>query len=197
MNNTDNFNFHPKNLMLVVAIAGLSAMFLALSIGYLYTRIVNDVPPIRVPPVFLFNTAILYLSTYCMRKSRICYKNDDTNGYLKFLLLAIGLSILFMSGQCFGWYNLMRQNIHLQSSVSAGYLYLISILHLLHVLVGLPFLIYFYWRAKKLMVEPVTVLLYFSDPYKRLQLRLLTIYWHFLDILWIYLVVFLVVNMVF
>lgn len=66
--------------------------------------------------------------------------------------------------------------------------------HLVHVIAGLPFLIAFYHTARKRMVDPVTVLLYFSDPEKRLKLRLLTIYWHFLDFLWLYLVVFLAIN---
>ena len=47
------------------------------------------------------------------------------------------------------------------------------------------------------MKEPVSVLVYFSDPEKRLKLRLLTIYWHFLDGLWIYLVLFFWVNYLF
>jgi cytochrome c oxidase subunit 3 len=61
--------------------------------------------------------------------------------------------------------------------------------------VGLPFLYLFYRAAKKYMIDPVTVLVYFSDPEKRLKLRLLTIYWHFLDLLWIYLVLFFGINM--
>ena len=44
------------------------------------------------------------------------------------------------------------------------------------------------------MREPVSVLIYFSDPEKRLKLRMLTMYWHFMDALWIYLVVFLLIN---
>jgi cytochrome c oxidase subunit 3 len=129
-----------------------------------------------------------------MMKSRKSYQADDTESYLKNLKWAIGLSFLFMVGQCIGWYSLVRENVHLKSTTASAYLYLISILHVLHVVAGIPFLLYFYWKAKKLMIEPVTVLLYFSDPFKRLSLRLLTIYWHFLDILWIYLIVFFVVN---
>ena len=49
---------------------------------------------------------------------------------------------------------------------------------------------YFIYQARYHMKEPVSVLVYFSDPEKRLNLRLLGIYWHFLDVLWIYLVVF-------
>jgi cytochrome c oxidase subunit 3 len=65
---------------------------------------------------------------------------------------------------------------------------------LAHVIAGLPFLVMFYRTACKRMVDPVTVLVYFSDPEKRLKLRLLTVYWHFLDGLWIYLVLFLGIN---
>ena len=63
-----------------------------------------------------------------------------------------------------------------------------------HVLGGLPFLVQFYLAARKRMIDPVTVLIYFSDPQKQLRLKLLTRYWHFLDGLWIYLVLFFLIN---
>ena len=96
--------------------------------------------------------------------------------------------------QVAAWVWLFQNNVSLKTSTTAAYLYVISFLHLAHVIAGLPFLIQFYRAAKKRMLDPVTVLVYFSDPEKRLKLRLLTIYWHFLDILWVYLVVFLGVN---
>jgi cytochrome c oxidase subunit 3 len=96
--------------------------------------------------------------------------------------------------QSVAWYWLFSNNIALNTSTTTAYLYLISFVHLAHVIGGLPFLINFYRTAKKRMVDPVTVLVYFSDPEKRLKLRLLTVYWHFLDLLWIYLVLFFGVN---
>jgi cytochrome c oxidase subunit 3 len=84
--------------------------------------------------------------------------------------------------------------VFIDTDNSAGYLYVISGLHFLHVIAGLPFLGIFLWKAYKKMVDPVSVLVYFSDPEKRLKLRLLTIYWHFLDGLWIYLVLFFYIN---
>jgi cytochrome c oxidase subunit 3 len=48
--------------------------------------------------------------------------------------------------------------------------------------------------AYKRMKEPVSVLIYFSDPAKKRKLNLLTTYWHFLDALWIYLVLFFLIN---
>ena len=106
----------------------------------------------------------------------------------------IVLSLVFMLAQYLGWRTLFQQQIFINSDNSASYLYLISGLHFAHVIAGLPFLILFLWRAYKDMKEPVSVLVYFSDPEKRLKLRLLTIYWHFLDFLWIYLVLFFWIN---
>ena len=93
-----------------------------------------------------------------------------------------------------GWSQLFANQVYIHSDNSAGYLYVISGLHIAHVIAGLPFLAAFFWTARKRMKEPVSVLVYFSDPEKRLKLRLLTIYWHFLDGLWIYLVVFFFIN---
>ncbi|MCC7244470.1 MAG: cytochrome c oxidase subunit III, partial [Saprospiraceae bacterium] len=110
------------------------------------------------------------------------------------LKLTLLLSLLFGLMQVVAWVWLFQNNIHLNSSTTTGFLYVISFVHLAHVIGGMPFLYQFYRTAKKRMVDPVTVLVYFSDPEKRLKLRLLTIYWHFLDGLWIYLVLFFGIN---
>jgi len=83
----------------------------------------------------------------------------------------------------------------LSSDNMASYLYLISGLHFLHVIFGIPFLAAFVIVAYKKMKEPVSVLIYFSDPGKLRKLKILTIYWHYLDILWIYLVAFFSINL--
>ena len=122
------------------------------------------------------------------------YKADHTKNYQRALIYTIVLSVLFMIMQFFAWTQLFANNIFINSGNSASYLYLLSAVHFMHVIAGLPFLGIFLWTARKRMKEPVSVLVYFSDPEKRLKLRLLTVYWHFLDALWIYLVLFFWIN---
>lgn len=191
---SDEFMFHPKNVQLFILLAGLSFLFLALTVAYMYIRVTKGIPPVRLPFLFLFNTLILLGSSYTLILAKRCYLNDDTQGYQKQLKNTIWLSLLFMVMQGVAWAWLFSNNIHMYSSTTTGFLYVISITHFVHVIGGLPFLYLFYRTAKKRMVDPVTVLVYFSDPEKRLRLRLLTVYWHFLDLLWIYLVVFFGVN---
>lgn len=185
------FIFHPYNVMLVILLFGLSMLFLALTVSYGYTKVTMGIQSIQVPPMFYLNTLVLLGSSYTMILAKRAYIGDDTTGYQNQLKYTIWLSVLFMALQALTWYILFTNNTHLGSSTASGYLYVISIVHLLHVVAGLPFIYLFLRTARKNMVEPVSVLIYFSDPEKRLKLRLLTLYWHFLDILWIYLVAFL------
>ncbi|MBK8967425.1 MAG: cytochrome c oxidase subunit 3 [Saprospiraceae bacterium] len=194
-NSQENLLFHPYNIMLMLLLFGLSLLFLALSISYTYIRVTMQVPPVQLPWLFLFNTLILLGSSYTMILAKNCYLGDDTEGYQRNLRYTIFLSVFFMVMQGVAWAWLFKMNnIGMNASTTAGFLYVLSITHLVHVVAGLPFLIVFYYTARKRMVDPVTVLIYFSDPEKRLKLRLLTIYWHFLDILWLFLVAFLGIN---
>lgn len=190
----DNFAFHPKNVYLALLLFSLSMLFLAMTAAFVYTRVQSDLPPIRLPWLFLVNTLILLGSSYTMVQAKKSYLADQTARYQKMLWYTLYLSFFFMIMQGLAWYQLFSNQVYINSDNSAGYLYVISALHFAHVIGGLPFLGLFLFRAKRYMKEPVSVLVYFSDPDKRLNLRLLTIYWHFLDALWIYLVIFFLIN---
>lgn len=189
-----SFGFHPFNVLLILTLTGITTMFLAFSAAFVYTRMQSDLPPIKLPNIFLFNTLILLGSSATMVWAKRSYKQDHTDNYQRALIATMILSFVFMILQAVGWSQLFGNQIYINSDTSAGYLYVISGLHFAHVIAGLPFLGMFLWVARKRMKEPVSVLVYFSDPEKRLKLRLLTIYWHFLDGLWVYLVLFFYLN---
>jgi cytochrome c oxidase subunit 3 len=190
----DNFAFHPYNIILMLSFIAISALFLAFSVALVYNRVQTDLPPIKLPTLFIFNTLILIGSSYSMMWAKKAYKADETDNYQKALWTTVVLSLIFLVLQFFGWRQLIDQNIFIASNNSVSYLYLLSGLHFAHVIAGLPFLGLFLRAARLRMKEPVSVLVYFSDPEKKLKLRLLTLYWHFLDLLWIYLVIFFYVN---
>jgi cytochrome c oxidase subunit 3 len=190
------FAFHPHNVLLFLMLFGITVLFLSLTIAFVYNRVQNELPPIRLPWIFLGSTMILLGGSYTMISARKAYLQDNTLRYQDMLKWTLILSLIFLVAQAVGWWDLFRQNIFLQTDNSAAYLYVLSGLHFAHVIAGLPFLGAFLKAARKHMKEPVSVLVYFSDPEKKLKLRLLTIYWHFLDILWIYLVVFFAINAV-
>lgn len=190
----DDFRFHPYNIIMVLTLFSITALFLAFSIAYIYSRFDSSSPPVRVPLIFVFNTLILLLSSYTLILTKRAYRDDNTQHYKRYLAATLALTFLFLILQIAGWQQMFDQKIFINSSTSASYLYIISGLHFAHVIAGIPFLGVFLYTAYKRMKEPVSVLVYFSDPEKKLKLRLLTLYWHFIDALWIYLVLFFWIN---
>ena len=174
--------------MLILTMAGMTVLFLVLTVSFFYTRFNMGLDPIKPPIIFLINTIVLLGSSYFMLQAIRFYKEDSTHEYVRSLWLTLLFSSIFLVGQYFGWTALLGEKINFNSGNGASYLYLLSGLHFLHVIAGIPFLIQFIITSRKKMKEPVSVLVYFSDPAKRLRLRLLNMYWHFLDILWIFLV---------
>jgi cytochrome c oxidase subunit 3 len=197
MNKERNFLIHPSYIAMFLLLAGISALFLGFSGAYLYNRIQSNVPPIELPGLFYWNTLFLMGSSLSLMKSQTYYKADNTSGYKNALGITLVLTIAFLIAQIYAWLQLQSQDIFVNYSTMASYLYIISILHFAHVFAGIPFLIWFILVSYKKMKTPVSVLIYFSDNAKKRKLNLLNWYWHFLDLLWIYLIVFFLLNYLF
>ena len=192
-----NYLIHPSFIALGLLIAGITALFLGFSGAYLYTRIQNGLPPLQLPLLFVFNTIILIAASYTLILAMRYYKSDETTKYQISLGLTLLVTCIFLCSQIIAWKQLYNDGIFINHSNMASYLYIISIIHFAHVIIGIPFLAVFLYHSIVKMKEPVSVLVYFSDPDKKRKLKLLTFYWHFLDILWVYLVLFFLINSLF
>lgn len=192
-----NYLIHPSYIAMSLLLAGITALFLGFTGAYLYTRFQNQLEPFDLPILFVFNTLLLILASWILKKAMDYYKDDNTRLYQYSLGATLIITFLFLISQIIAWKQLYAQGIFVDHSNMASYLYLISIIHFAHVIAGIPFLAIFLYHSIKKMKEPVSVLVYFSDPDKRRKLRLLTIYWHFLDVLWVYLVLFFLLNQLF
>jgi len=194
MSQHKNYLVHPQVISMSLLIAGVTFLFLAFSGSYIYSRVQAGTPAIELPWLFYLNTLILVASSFVLKRCKQEYLEDDTKGYMRSLGLTLLLSVMFLGLQIIAWLQLFNSGVLVNQDNMASFVYLISAVHFAHVIAGIPFLALFLWTANKRMKEPVSVLVYFSDPDKARKLKLLTIYWHFLDILWIYLVVFFAVN---
>jgi cytochrome c oxidase subunit III len=195
VNDFTSLRTHPYSIMMYLFLAGLTMIFVGLSFAYMYTRVQTGEPPIQMPLIFLVNTVVLYGSSWFLRRAKKMYEADNTEGYQKSLLATVLVIFLFMILQYIGWEILKTDNPKIfKGGNMSAYIYAISVVHVFHILFGLPFFLIFLYRAYTKMENPVTVLVYFTDPVRQLELRLLSRYWHFLDYLWIYLMVFFWAN---
>lgn len=183
--------------MLTLLLAGITMLFLGLSGAYLYSRFQHKVPPLPLPFLFYANILFLLGGSLLMHRSKIAYLNDEKGKLLQQLWGTVGLTVVFVIMQGFAWNTLFQNDIFIGHNQLASYIYLISGLHFVHVLSGLPFLLSFIITAQKNLEEEVSTLIFFSDPDNLLKINMLALYWHFLDGLWIYLCLFFALNHIF
>jgi cytochrome c oxidase subunit 3 len=189
-----NLILHPYKIMLFFLLISVSMIFVGVIAAYIYQRIEMKFEPVRLPYVFILNACILLLSSYTLNLATKAYLDDDTERYKKMLLATLGMTLLFMAAQAASWSWMYNTGQFPETGVGGQYIIVFGVLHFVHIFAGLPFFILFIVAAYKRMKEPVSVLIYFSDPEKKMKLRLLSVYWHYLDALWWILVLFFTFN---
>lgn len=188
-------NIPGPKLYLYLLLLSLSILFAVFAIGYVSTRAAHDTNGVYLPPIFIANSFLLLAGSWTMNLANKSYKEDNTSKYQMALWGTLLLTIIFLILQVLGWTVYFKELLGDNIGIGKQYLYAISGLHFAHVVGGIPFLTIFIITAYLRMKEPVSVLVYFSDPEKKMRLEMLTTYWHFLDGLWIFLVLFFLFNM--
>ncbi|MBS1596110.1 MAG: cytochrome c oxidase subunit 3 [Bacteroidetes bacterium] len=179
--------YHPVRVMIWLVILGITSAFLTLVFSYFATTAGTVWNDFRLPPIFHANTIIILASSYTVMQMRQAYRRHDHAGYRQALLITAGLGVAFTAFQVMGWTELLRQGIGFRSQISGSYLYLISGLHLAHLLAGVGFLLYFLYRAYVVDADAYAQLMFDTDPVTSLRVEMLGIYWHFVDVLWLFL----------
>ncbi len=187
------FSVHPSSIIMVLLLIGITALFGALTMAYLYSRIGTGMHSIRIPLIFVFNTLVLVSSSYCIQRCRKYFDQKDEKMILRWGMLTIVATLLFLGLQGFAWYRLLSQQVLPGSSGGHGYLYAISILHFLHVTAGIPFLLRILLPLYVSRKEGNSAL-YFLNDEQRTKLKHTAWYWHFIDVMWVYLMIFFLVN---
>jgi len=175
-----------RKFLLWIGLVSIAMMFAGLTSGYIVRRQTGTWLRFDLPFTFWISTAVIIISSISMNwVVQLVRKNALTmlpNATLITLLLGIGFGV----SQFISWATLISKNIYFtgpESSASASYLYILCALHLAHILGGLIALGVVYFKSVKKK--------YSSDNY--LGIKLCAIYWHFLDGLWVYLFLFMLI----
>jgi len=166
---------------LLVALCGIGMFFVALVSAYVVREGLgqSDWRALHLPPVLWLNTAILLASSGTLFMARRRQTHDDAQGFRYWWRVTAALGALFLAGQLVAWAQMVRGGLYLSTSASAGFFYVFSAAHGMHLLGGLAILIGLAFRAPKRMSEATAA-------------RVTAVYWHFLSGLWVMLLLFLV-----
>jgi len=162
-------------------------IFAALSSGYIvYTAGgIDKGIKILLPQAFITSTVAIVLSSITMHLAFIATKNKNANSRKIYLLISIVLGIVFFFSQYRSWQVLVEQGAYfINNNASQSFIYVFTGFHLAHIFGGLIVLVVAFFRNLKK----------FSHVRNVNNMELSAMFWHFLDILWIYIYVFLLLN---
>jgi cytochrome c oxidase subunit 3 len=171
-----------KKFALFVACASIMMMFAAFTSAYIVRQAAGNWLEFQLPSIFYINTAVIVLSSVALHIAYTGFKRMNTSIYRVFLIITLILGLAFIVLQYQGWQALTAMGVELTTNPSSSFVYVISGLHAAHILGGIAALL-------------VAIIHAFALPHKvtparKLRFELTFIYWHFVDILWIYLLVF-------
>jgi cytochrome c oxidase subunit III len=174
---------HPHKFVMWVAIGGMVMMFAGLTSAYIVKKNQSSWLQFDLPVEFYYSTAVIVLSSITMFLTANAVKQGKLSQYKTWMAVTAILGCTFLLMQYLGFKDLQAKNIAIvgaRSNSAASFLFVITFLHMLHVLGGVIALIVSWVKAKgKIATENSVV-----------SVEILGTYWHFVDILWIYLFLF-------
>jgi cytochrome c oxidase subunit 3 len=165
-----------------VALASIVMMFTSLSSAYIVrSGTANDWIPLAMPRILLASTALILLSSVTLEFARRKLKRSLQSEYAKYVLLTALLGVGFLVSQVIAWRQLARQGIYISSHPHSSFFFLLTGAHAVHLLGGLLALTFLWFRSRREASDPV------AAAKRQGTADAVTIYWHFMDGLWIYL----------
>ncbi|MFN3587821.1 MAG: heme-copper oxidase subunit III [Spirosomataceae bacterium] len=163
-------------------IISIVMLFASQTSAYLVRRAEGNWIEFTIPTIFYTSTVVLLFSSLFLELSLRMAKKDEFRNLKIFISIAFSLGIVFLILQYFGWQDLQRQGVYLKGNPSGSFFYILTGLHGIHLISGLFVILAAFLAAFKTKIHSK----------KLVQLQVCSTYWHFLDLLWVYLLVFLI-----
>jgi cytochrome c oxidase subunit 3 len=158
-------------------------MFAGLTSAYIVRSNQANWLEFSLPKVFWYSTSVILLSSVVMHVSVKAFKAREMQRYRFFITITAFLGVVFAVLQFIGFSNLNNHGVKLigeGSNPSASFLAVIAGIHVLHVLGGVIALLIVFIKAFSLRTK----------KYSAVSIEIVSTYWHFVDVLWIYLFIF-------
>jgi cytochrome c oxidase subunit 3 len=173
---------HPKKFALWVGIASIAMMFAAFTSAYIVRKAAGNWLEFELPGLFWVSAVVILISSLTLHLGYRAFLNQKKRLYRSMLWVTLGLGLAFVALQYEGWMQLMASGVELTTNPSGSFVYVLSGLHVAHVMGGLAVLAVALIHGLSLPFRPT--------PTRKLRLELTATYWHFVDLLWLYLLLF-------
>jgi cytochrome c oxidase subunit III len=174
---------HPHKFTLWVAIGSILMMFAGLTSAFIVKSNQAGWQQVVMPKVFWISTVTILISSITVQMALRSFKQREMSQYRLLIGITLLFGTAFVSLQWIGFQQLWAQRITFKGSGAGQFLYVIFGLHALHVIGGIITLLVMFIKAFAGKIK-----LYSSVP-----VEVAATYWHFVDILWLYLFIFFMV----
>ena len=177
---------HPLKFAMYLGIVSMVMAFAALSSAYIVRQSAGNWLEFRLPTMFFISTGVILLSSVFLKLSSKAYNKGQEQQYKSFMIGTFLLGVTFLVTQYLGWIEMYNSGIDLKGNPSGSFVYIMSMVHAAHVVGGIVVLCVALYHA---FILPFEV-----NKTRRVRLDLTSTYWHFVDILWIYLLLFFILQ---
>jgi cytochrome c oxidase subunit 3 len=174
---------HPQRFIMWIAIGSIVMMFAGMTSAYIVKKNQGNWLAIELPVVFWYSTAVILVSSVTMYLANTALKAGKISFYKSLITITAILGVTFVIMQWEGFKDLETRGIALigpQSNSASSFLFVITGLHMLHVLGGVIALIVTFFRSFWVQEGQTNLV----------PTQIVGTYWHFVDVLWIYLFIF-------
>ncbi len=195
---TESYNNQKAHrFTMLLALVSICMAFGGLTSAYIVRKGAGNWVDFSMPVAFYTSTIIILISSATMHVAHVSNKKGHTLMTVFGIFVTIVLGLLFAYFQLQGWQDLTNSGIYLDGNPSGSFFYVITGMHAFHLLGGVIFLLFAFIKSSWLFIYKKQKSTLISDKSTALKVRtdLLGIYWHFMDILWVYLFIFLFINL--
>lgn len=165
-----------------VGLASVLMLFTALSSAYIVRAAgASDWRPLNMPRLLWLSTGLILTSSFTLEISRRSLRSGREQMFSRWLLATLLLGLGFLVTQFLSWRQLVAQGVYLASNPHSSFFYLLTGVHGLHLLggiIGLDYLLLRTWRKREAT---------HAEARRQATADAVSIYWHFMDALWLYL----------
>jgi cytochrome c oxidase subunit 3 len=183
LTSTEPQKINPQRFLMWVAIGSIVMMFAGLTSAYIVKKNQGNWLSFELPTVFWYSTGVILASSVTLFLASLSLKAGKISIYKLLITVTAILGVLFVNMQWTGFQDLETRGIALigtQSNSSSSFLFIITGLHMLHVLGGVIALLVLFFKAFWIKSSQINLV----------PVQIVSTYWHFVDILWIYLFIF-------
>ena len=181
----------PFGFMLWLGVIGSSLLFTTIFVVYLVRMHNENGHFVALPDMFWLSTLVILFSSITLHEANLAFVQERFLHYRIFLGATFILGITFMLLQVSGWLEMIEGGAFIAQNNSVAFIYLLTGLHMLHILAGIVYMSILFRKAVKNRTY-IDSFVYSVNPPNRLRLKLMTRYWHFVDTLWLVVFIFLV-----